>query len=146
MNQRLVSQMAGPDPIQQRQMAGQQGQMAFAFAMAGQQVQMLDQQAQMGGQQGQLGIQQGQMGQQGQMLGQMGQAQMVGPDPIWMTFPNCKTEIFTTTRKSTSTFQFLVAGFLCCVCPFCFCIPFWNGNWKDVLHKYVLAPIFCTFR
>ena len=89
MNQRLVSQMAGPAPIQQRQMAGQQGQ------MAGQQVQMGDQQAQMGCQQGQLGIQKGQMGQQGQMLGQMGQAQMVGPDPIWTTCPNCKTEIVT---------------------------------------------------
>ena len=36
MNQRLVSQMAGPDPSQQRQMAGQQGQ------MAGLQVQMVD--------------------------------------------------------------------------------------------------------
>ena len=114
--------MAGPAPIQQRQMAGQQGQ------MAGQQVQMVDQQAQTGCQQGQLGIQQGQMGQQGQVLDQMGQAQMLGPDPIWMTCPNCKTEIFTTTRKSTSTFQLFIVGFLCCVCRFCFCI------WKDVLH------------
>ena len=69
-----------------------------------------------------------QMGQQGQVLGQMGQAQMLGPDPIWMTCPNCKTEIFTTTRKSTRTFQCLIVGFLCCVVRFCFCI------WKDVLH------------
>ena len=116
MNQRLVSQMAGPDPIQQRQNAGQQGQ------MAGLQVQMVDQQTQMGGQQGQLGIQ------QGQVLGHMGQAQMLGPDPIWMTCPNCKTEIFTTTRKSTRSSQCLVIGILCCVCRFCECI------WKDVLH------------
>ena len=116
MSQRLVSQVAGPYPIQQGQMADQQGQ------MAGQQVQMVDQQAQMDGQQGQLGIQ------QGQVLGQMGQAQMLGPDPIWMTCPNCKTEIFTTTRKSTRTFQVFIVGFLCYVCRFCFCI------WKDVLH------------
>ena len=135
MNQRLVSQMAGPDPIQQGQMAGQQVQTVDQQVQTvDQQVQMVDQQVQMGGQQGQLGIQQGQMGQQGHMHGQRGQAQMAGPDPIWTTCPNCKTEIVSTTRKSISTFQCLVAGFLCCVCPCCFCIPFCNGSWKDVLH------------
>ena len=123
MSQRLVSQMAGPYPIQQGQMPGQQ-------------VQMVDQQAQMDGQQGpetrqdQLGIQQGQTSQQGQM----GQAQMAGLDPIWTTCPNCKAEIVTTTRKSTSTFQCLVAGLLCCFYPCCFCIPFFKDDWKDVLH------------
>ena len=114
MSQRLVSQMAGPDPIQQGQMAGQQ-------------VQKVDQQAQMDGHQGQLGIQPGQTGQQGQ-------AQMAGLDPIWTTCPNCKAEIVTTTRKSTSTFQCLVAGLLCCFYPCCFCIPFFKDDWKDVLH------------
>ena len=121
MSQRLVSQMAGPYPIQQGQTADQQGQ------MAGQQVQKVDQQAQMDGHQGQLGIQPGQTGQQGQ-------AQMAGLDPIWTTCPNCKAEIVTTTRKSTSTFQCLVAGLLCCFYPCCFCIPFFKDDWKDVLH------------
>ena len=112
-----VQQMAMAMAAQQVQMAAQQLQ------MAGQQVQMVDQQAQMGGQQGQLGIQQGQMGQQGQVLGQMGQAQMLGPDPIWMTCPNCKTEIFTTTRKITSTFKCLVAGSLYAFVLFAFAFP-----------------------
>ena len=135
MSQRLVSQMAGPYPIQQGQMADQQGQMADQQGqMPGQQVQMVDQQAQMDGQQGQLDIQKGQTGRQGQMLGQMGQAQMAGLDPIWTTCPNCKAEIVTTTRKSTSTFQCLVAGLLCCFYPCCFCIPFFKDDWKDVLH------------
>ena len=99
-------------------MEGQQGR------MAGQQGQMTGQQGQMAGQQGQLGMQQG----------QMGQAQMAGPDPMWTTCPNCKTEIVTKTRKSTSTFQCLVAACFCFFCPCCFCIPFCNGDWKDVLH------------
>ena len=131
MSQRLVSQMAGPYPIQQGQMADQQGQMADQQGQRpGKQVQVVNQQVQMDGQHGQLGIQQGQTDQQGQM----GQAQIAGLDPIWTTCPNCKAEIVTTTRKSTSTFQCLVAGLLCCFYPCCFCIPFFKDDWKDVLH------------
>ena len=136
---KLIPVLAGPTPVQQPQMAGQQGQ------MAGQQGQMAGQQGQMGGHQGQMAGQQGQMaGQQGQMAGQkgqlgmqqgqMGQAQMAGPDPMWTTCPNCKTEIVTKTRKSMSTFQCLVATCFCFFCPCCFCIPFCKGDWKDVLH------------
>ena len=74
-------------------------------------------------------------------------AQMAGPDPIWTICPNCNTEILTTTEKSNSTLQMLVAGGFClfagvssilsifCVgFPLCFCIPFCMDDWKDVLH------------
>ena len=60
---------------------------------------------------------------------------MAGPDPMWTTCPNCNEEIRTTTEKSVSTFQMLVAGGLCffgCIC--CFYIPFCKDDWKDVLH------------
>ena len=60
--------------------------------------------------------------------------QMAGPDPISTTCPNCKAEIVTTTRSSTSTFQCLVAACLCFFVPCCFCIPFCMDDWKDVLH------------
>ena len=74
-------------------------------------------------------------------------AQMPSPDPIWTNCPNCNTEILTTTEKSNSTLQMLVAGGFClfagvssilsifCVgFPLCFCIPFCMDDWKDVLH------------
>ena len=62
-------------------------------------------------------------------------SQMAGPDPIWTNCPNCNTEILTTTQKSISTFQMLVAGGLCCFgFPLCFYIPFCIDDWKDVLH------------
>ena len=60
---------------------------------------------------------------------------MAGPDPMWTNCPNCKNEILTTTQKSISTFQMLVAGGICFfggIC--CFYIPCCIDDWKDVLH------------